>query len=131
MALALSDNPRLFFNRHLSWLQFNGRVLDEAHDSSNPLLERVKFLAITASNLDEYVEVRLAALMQQAEHGNRELSADGRTPDQSLAELTAKIQAFVDEQYECWRDELQPALHEEAVRVLGRGELRPEARDYI
>ena len=112
-------------------MEFNKRVLDEAHDSSNPLLERVKFLAITASNLDEYVEVRLAALMQQAEHGTRELSADGRTPDQSLAELTEKIQAFVNEQYECWRDELVPALGEESVRVLGRGDLRPEARQYI
>jgi polyphosphate kinase len=120
-----------FFNRHLSWMEFNKRVLDEAHDSSNPLLERVKFLAITASNLDEYVEVRLAGLMQQAEHGNREQSADGRTPDQSLAELTERIHTFVDEQYECWREELVPALHAESVRVLGRGDLRPEAREYI
>jgi polyphosphate kinase len=120
-----------FFNRHLSWMEFNKRVLDEAHDASNPLLERMKFLAITASNLDEYVEVRLAGLMQQAEHGNRELSADGRTPEQSLAELTEKIQAFVTEQYECWRDELVPALDEDSVRVLGLGDLRPQAREYI
>src|ERR1700735_4610222 len=131
MSQKVIPDAERFFNRHLSWMEFNKRVLDEAHDSSNPLLERVKFLAITASNLDEYVEVRLAALMQQAEHGNRELSADGRTPDQSLAELTEKIQAFVDEQYECWRDELVPALQEESVRVLGRGELRPGAREYI
>jgi polyphosphate kinase len=131
MSQKVIPDAERFFNRHLSWMEFNKRVLDEAHDSSNPLLERVKFLAITASNLDEYVEVRLAALMQQAEHGNRELSADGRTPDQSLAELTEKIQAFVNEQYECWRDELVPALGEESVRVLGRGDLRPEARQYI
>ncbi|HTA51406.1 MAG TPA: polyphosphate kinase 1 [Candidatus Acidoferrum sp.] len=131
MSQKVIPDAERFFNRHLSWMEFNKRVLDEAHDSSNPLLERVKFLAITASNLDEYVEVRLAALMQQAEHGNRELSADGRTPDQSLAELTEKIQASVGEQYECWQDELVPALHKEAVRVLGRGELRPEAHEYI
>ena len=131
MSQKVIPDAQRFFNRHLSWMEFNKRVLDEAHDSSNPLLERVKFLAITASNLDEYVEVRLAALMQQAEHGNRELSADGRTPDQSLAELTEKIQASVGEQYECWRDELVPALHKESVRVLGRGELRPEAHEYI
>src|ERR1700689_2598531 len=99
-------DPKLFFNRHLSWLQFNERVLEEARDPSNPLLERVKFLGITASNLDEFVEVRLAGLMQQAEHGNREPSADGRTPDQVLAELTSRIHSFVDEQYDCWRDEL-------------------------
>jgi polyphosphate kinase len=92
----------------------------------------VKFLAITASNLDEYVEVRLAGLMQQAEHGNREeLSADGRTSQQSLTELTEKIHAFVGEQYECWRDELVPALNAESVRVLGRGDLRPEVLEFI
>ena len=67
MSQKVIPDAERFFNRHLSWMEFNKRVLDEAHDSSNPLLERVKFLAITASNLDEYVEVRLAALMQQAE----------------------------------------------------------------
>src|SRR5277367_3137827 len=128
--IAIPDSQR-FFNRHLSWMQFNQRVLEEARDPGNPLLERVKFLGITASNLDEFVEVRLAGLMQQAEHGNREPEADGRTPDQALAELTSKIHSFVDEQYECWRDELVPALEAESVRVLGRSDLRPEAREYI
>src|SRR6202050_5924752 len=69
--------------------------------------------------------------MQQAEHGNREPDADGRIPEQVLAELISKISGFVDEQYECWRDELLPALEAESVRVLGRGDLRPEAREYI
>src|SRR5262249_22106595 len=63
------DDPRYYCNRHLSWLEFNRRVLEEALDPHNPLLERVKFLAITASNLDEFVEVRLAGLLQQVEHG--------------------------------------------------------------
>lgn len=128
--ITIPDSER-FFNRHLSWMQFNQRVLEEARDPGNPLLERVKFLGITASNLDEFVEVRLAGLMQQVEHGNREPDADGRIPEQVLAELTSKISSFVDEQYECWRDELVPALEDESVRVLGRGDLRPEARDYI
>src|SRR6202041_1333947 len=83
------------------------------------------------SNLDEFVEVRLAGLMQQAEHGNREPEADGRIPEQVLAELISKISGFVEEQYECWRDELLPALEAESVHVLGRGDLRPEAREYI
>ena len=63
------DDPRNYFNRHESWLAFNRRVLEEAQDEGNPLLERVKFLAITASNLDEFIEVRVAGLLQQAEHG--------------------------------------------------------------
>jgi len=112
-------------------MQFNQRVLEEARDPSNPLLERVKFLGITASNLDEFVEVRLAGLMQQAEQGHRELSPDGRTPDQALAELTEKIHAFVDEQYECWRDELVPALEAESIRVLNLRDLSSDAREYI
>src|ERR1700683_5016374 len=101
--ITIPDTER-FFNLHLSWMQFNQGVLEEARDSSNPLLERVKFLGIPASNLDEFVEVRLAGLMQQAEHGNREPSADGRIPEQGLAGLTSKIHSFVDQQYECWRD---------------------------
>ncbi len=123
--------PRHFLNRHFSWLQFNERVLEEAYDSSNPLLERVKFLAITASNLDEFVEVRVAGLMQQVEHGNREPGPDGRTPQEVLSELSERIQTFVRAQYDCWRDELVPKLAEESVRVLGLSELRPAAREYI
>jgi polyphosphate kinase len=123
--------PRHFLNRHFSWLQFNQRVLEEANDSSNPLLERVKFLAISASNLDEFVEVRVAGLMQQVEHGNREPGPDGRTPQEVLSELSERIQTFVRAQYDCWRDELVPKLAEESVRVLALTELRPSAREYI
>ena len=112
-------DPRHFFNRHLSWLQFNERVLEEARDPANPLLERVKFLGITASNLDEFVEVRVAGLLQQVEHGNHEAGPDGRTPEKVLAELAERIQKFVGEQYECWRNELVPQLAAESVRVLG------------
>ena len=71
------DSPSLFFNRHLSWMQFNRRVLEEAFDPKNPLLERVKFLGITASNLDEFVEVRVAGLLQQAEQGRSEAGPTG------------------------------------------------------
>ena len=120
-----------FLNRYFSWMQFNRRVLEEAHDPANPLLERVKFLAITASNLDEFVEVRVAGLMQQAEHGNREPGPDGRTPGEVLVELTKQIHKFVEDQYHCWREELVPALESESIRVLGLGQLRPEARERI
>jgi polyphosphate kinase len=131
MAKSSVTDPKLFLNRHFSWMQFNERVLEEARDPSNPLLERVKFLSITVSNLDEFVEVRLAGLMQQAEHGNRELGPDGRAPDAVLAELTAQIHTFVDEQYACWRDELVPALEAESIRVLALHELSPQAHESI
>ena len=112
-------------------MQFNQRVLEEARDDSNPLLERVKFLAITASNLDEFVEVRVAGMLQQVEHGDREPGPDGRIPGEVLEELAARIQTFVNEQYECWREELVPALAAESIRVLGSARLGPAAREHI
>jgi polyphosphate kinase len=131
MAKATLQASDLFFNRHFSWMQFNQRVLEEARDENNPLLERVKFLAITASNLDEFVEVRVAGLMQQAQHHQQERGPDGRTPKDVLGELTGMIHSFVDQQYQCWRDELVPALEDESIRVLGLPELSAEARVYI
>jgi polyphosphate kinase len=77
------DDPRYYFNRHLQWLEFNRRVLEEARDKNNPLLERVKFLSITASNLDEFVEVRVSSFLQRIEHGSRETGADGLTAEKS------------------------------------------------
>src|SRR6266853_5481074 len=106
---SLSD-PRYYFNRHESWLAFNRRVLEEAADSSNPLLERVKFLAITASNLDEFVEVRVAGLLQQAEQSRGEIGPDGLAPGELLPQLAAELQEFVKGQYTCWREELVPGL---------------------
>ena len=86
-------NPKqkLFNGRDYSWMQFNRRVLEEAEDPANPLLERVKFLAITGNNLDEYVEVRQAGLMQRIEDGYREPGFDGLRPDESLEVLTPEI----------------------------------------
>lgn len=131
MARFLMDDPRLFFNRHLSWLQFNHRVLEEALDGSNPLLERVKFLGISASNLDEFVEVRLAGLLQQAEQGTGEAGPDGLAPREVLSRLGIAIHDFVTDQYECWRDTLVPALAGESIRVRRIDELGPEARRTV
>ena len=89
------------------------------------------FLAITASNLDEFVEVRVAGLLQQVEHGHREPGPDGRIPEQVLGELSTKLHAFVKEQYACWQEELVPALADESIRVLSLAELRPTAREHI
>src|ERR1700735_265355 len=105
-----SEKPQLFFNRHLSWMEFNRRVLEEALDHNNPLLERVKFLAITASNLDEFVEVRLAGLLQQVEQGRGEVGPDEVMPEAVLKLLAVEIQQFVKDQYTCWTKKLVPAL---------------------
>jgi polyphosphate kinase len=123
--------PHLFLNRHFSWLQFNERVLEEARDAKNPLLERVKFLAITASNLDEFVEVRVAGLLQQVEHGIKDPGPDGRTPREVLTELAVRTHAFVKAQYDCWREDLVPGLVAESIRVVNMRALRPAARAHI
>jgi len=116
-------------------MQFNRRVLEEAEDHSNPLLERVKFLAITGSNLDEYVEIRQAGLMQRIEDGYREPGYDGLRPDQSLASLTTEIHNFVAAQYQCWNQHLLPELRKQGVRLLDWKELDEDvkafAKDYF
>ncbi|HZB89564.1 MAG TPA: polyphosphate kinase 1 [Terracidiphilus sp.] len=113
-----TPNQKLFNGRDFSWMQFNRRVLEEAEDPANPLLERVKFLAITGSNLDEYVEVRQAGLMQRIEDGYREPGYDGLRPDESLTALTAEIHTFVRAQYRCLNEQLLPALRKQSVRLL-------------
>ena len=125
------DEPRYYINRHLSWLEFNRRVLEEALDPHNPLLERVKFLAITASNLDEFVEVRLAGLLQQVEHGFQEVGPDGLSPQGLLPALTRGIRSFVTDQYRCWNQKLLPALARENIRILQMAKLDREQRDAI
>jgi polyphosphate kinase len=121
---------KLFNGRDYSWMQFNRRVLEEAEDPANPLLERVKFLAITGSNLDEYVEVRQAGLMQRIEDGYREPGYDGLRPDESLAVLTAEIHSFVAAQYHCWNKQLLPELRKQGIRLLGWDELGEHAREF-
>ena len=111
-------------------MQFNRRVLEEADDPSNPLLERVKFLAITGSNLDEYVEIRQASLMQRIEDGYREQGYDGLRPDESLASLTTEIHSFVEAQYRCWNDRLLPELRKQGIRLLEWDELDEDARTF-
>ena len=124
------QKQKLFNGRDHSWMQFNRRVLEEAEDPSNPLLERVKFLAITGSNLDEYVEVRQAGLMQRIEDGYREPGYDGLRPDESLAVLTAEMHSFVDAQYRCWNQHLLPELSMQGIRLLEWSELDEEAKAF-
>jgi len=125
-----TQKQKLFNGRDQSWMQFNRRVLEEAEDAGNPLLERVKFLAITGSNLDEYVEIRQAGLMQRIEDGYREPGYDGLRPDESLAALTADIHDFISAQYRCWNEHLLPELRKQGVRLLDWDEMDEEARSF-
>jgi polyphosphate kinase len=125
------DDPRYYFNRHESWLAFNRRVLEEAQDESNPLLERVKFLAITASNLDEFVEVRVAALLQQVEKGNQVTGPDGLSPQEQLQRLSRELHSFVADQYDCWNQKLLPALARQSIRILSVTKLDRAGKDAM
>src|SRR3954464_15664915 len=111
------DHPSLYINRELSWLAFNRRVLEEAQDDQNPLLERVKFLAITASNLDEFFEVRLSSLLQKIEDGLPSLGPDGLTGEQQRDQINRLSHDFVDQQYDCWNKQLRPLLAKESIFV--------------
>ena len=121
------DDPRHYFNRHVQWLEFNRRVLEEARDIANPLLERVKFLAITANNLDEFVEVRVSSFLQQIEDGSRDVSPDGLTSEEELATISAAMHTLVNDQYKVWNTELLPALRKHNVCVLSCAELDAKA----
>lgn len=105
-----------FHNRELSWLEFNQRVLDQAFDENNPLLERLKFLCIVSSNLDEFFEVRVAGLKQQQQIHSSEVGPDGLSAGETLALVSERVRRMVDDQYRCWREQLAPALEAERVR---------------
>ena len=131
MARTSLDNPSYYINRELSWLAFNRRVLEEAEDTRNPILERLKFLSITASNLDEFFEVRVAGLLQHIEDGYTEPGADGITPLQERDLVSEETHRFVDDQYRCWNDTVRPSLAEQGIRVLGLHELDARAEQFV
>jgi polyphosphate kinase len=131
MARASVDNPAYYINREVSWLQFNHRVLEEAEDENNPPLERLKFLSISASNLDEFFEVRVAGLVQQIEDGYTEAGPDGLTLVEERDLVSEELHKFVAEQYQCWNEQLRPQLSEKGIRVLGLHELDENARAFV
>ncbi len=131
MSARAQVKPDLFLNRSLSWLAFNRRVLEEAEDESNPLLERVKYLAITASNLDEFFEIRIAGLLQHLEEGQVEAGPDGMTPLDEQARVAEATHEFVRLQYECWNQMLLPSLAEQGIRVHSLGDLNDAQREVV
>ena len=131
MARPNYDKPAYFINREASWLEFNWRVLEEAEDETNPPLERLKFLSITASNLDEFFEVRVAGVLQRIEDGYLDYGPDGLMPEQERELIAEKTHEFVDAQYACWNQRLRPSLAENGIRILEMNELDTEASDFV
>src|SRR5882724_5770721 len=113
------DAPELYLNPHLSLLAFQRRVLEEAQDRATPLLERVKFVAILGSNIDEFFMVRVAGLWQQIETRTTEISIDGRSPLEQLELIRHEINNLMAEIYRLWREELLPALKRADIHILG------------
>src|SRR5271166_4454647 len=124
------DDPSLFMNRELSWLEFNERVLEEAYDPKNPLLERVKFLCIVSSNLDEFFEVRVAGLMQQKLSNLSALGPDALSPSEQLAAVSVRVRKMVDDKYRLWNDVLVPYLEKNNIFFLRYDELTDEEKEY-
>jgi polyphosphate kinase len=131
MSRQTPNSRATLLNREASWLKFNWRVLEEAGDLRNPLLERVKFLAITASNLDEFFEVRVGGLLQQLEDGHNSVTPDGITMVEERELIKDATHEFVEEQYSSWSERLRPELAEQGIRVLGMDELDDAARAFV
>jgi polyphosphate kinase len=124
------SSPALYVNRELSWLEFNQRVLEEAQDPSNPLLERVKFLCIVSSNLDEFFEVRVAGLKQQSLSNLSAAGPDALSPNEQLAAISARARRMFEDQYRLWNEELVPALEAQNIFFLKYDELTKEEKQY-
>ena len=122
--------PARFYNRELSWLQFNRRVLEEALNKRHPLLERLRFLSISASNLDEFYMVRAAGLYGQVAAGVAAVSADGLTPSQQLDEINSYVADLVEEKQACWK-ELRADLAETGIHIVEERDLRPSEREWL
>jgi len=112
-----------YFNRELSWLAFNRRVLEQAQSDKIPLLERIKFLAIVSSNLDEFFEIRVAGIIQQVDSDVTEPGIDGLGPREQLRRIHSVVASMVEDQYRCWHDQLVPALAEEKILIKTAGDL--------
>ncbi len=125
------DDPKLYLNRELSLLEFCRRVLEEAQDPTNPLLERVKFLSIVGSNLDEFFMVRVAGLRQQVDAGVVEFSPDGLTPAEQLVVIRKAALRLMQDARACWRKDLWPGLGEAGIQILEYGTLTPAQKSKV
>ena len=129
------DDPGLFINRELSWLEFNQRVLRQAQDPRHPLLERIKFLSIVATNLDEFFMVRVATLLRKVRAAVEDLSPDGLDTTQQLVAIRTRATHMMADMASCWSDVLRPLLSDQDIRFVERGQFSPaitaHLRDYF
>ena len=126
----LSD-PQYYLSRELTWLEFNDRVLHEAMDERTPLLERLKFMGIFSSNLDEFFMVRIAAIEQQIEAQVSQLTPDGRTPQEQLAAASDRVQKLITQQHQHFETVLRPAMAQQGIYLLDYFDLNQEQRTYL
>ena len=127
----MTPEKHKYFNREISWLQFNQRVLAEARDASNPLLERLKFLAITASNLDEFFMVRVGGLHNARKAGQLKADISGLTPDQQLRQVEIKVEEMNREQYECYNKIIEPELTSAGIRFIKAEQLSATQESFL
>lgn len=125
------DAPELYINRELSLLEFNRRVLAQAKDPANPLLERLRFLTICSTNLDEFFEIRVSGVKQQISFGVVQRGADGLLPQEALSRISERAHELVTEQYRVLNEELLPALAEADIRLLRRTEWSGKQRRWM
>jgi polyphosphate kinase len=125
------NDPALYVNRELSWLDFNQRVLDQALDDHHPLLERVKFLAINSANLDEFFMVRIASLLRKHRAGLEQMSIDGMSLGTLLAAIRQRAAGMFKDAMTCWNQRLRPALAKEGVRLLEPPDYTDKTRRYL
>lgn len=128
-------NPRLYFNRELSWIKFNERVLEEAKDKSQPLLERLKFISIFSSNLDEFFMIRVAAVKDQMVAGIHEMAPDSLTPEEQLSRISESLHQLVEQQGKIVLDDILPELRRAGIRIRNYSTLSPtqkaELKDHF
>ncbi|MCA9317985.1 MAG: RNA degradosome polyphosphate kinase, partial [Planctomycetes bacterium] len=129
-ALGLND-PALYLNRELSLLEFNQRVLEQARDTSQPLLERLRFLTICSTNLDEFFEIRAAGVKEQIAYGVSRADADGLSPQAAMKLISERAHQLVGEQYRFLNEILLPELEAEGIRILRRTELNKAQRTWV
>ena len=120
------SDPQNFINRELSWLEFNRRVLEEAQDPTQPLIERVKFLTIVSSNLDEFFEIRVAGIKQQIKSETSDIGPDGLSPTDTFDRIQKTVRQLVATQYALWKNELLPELAKNGIYVREMAELSPK-----